>query len=137
MATIFSKIIAGEIPGNFVCTEEHWVAFLDIMPTAHGHVLLVPRFEGALLADLPTEALVDMGNMVAKMTSCVKTVTQAPAVSVLVRDGSEAGQEVPHVHIHIIPRHQQSEAHQFTSSSYADGEAAAMAKALAEVWVSA
>ncbi len=120
--TLFSKIIAGEIPGEFIFKDERWVAFLDIFPAAPGHTLLVPRDPVAFLSELPGGTQACMGQYISALSAAVKQAAQAPAVSVLVRDGSEAGQEIPHVHIHFIPRHEHAQAHQFSSQRYGDSD---------------
>jgi histidine triad (HIT) family protein len=71
-----------------------------------------------------------MGQYISALSQAVKLAAKAPACSVLIRDGSEAGQEIPHVHIHFIPRHQHAQAHHFSSGRYADTDDAA-AKQLA------
>ena len=104
MATIFTRIIAGEIPGNFIFRDQEWCCLLDIRPSSLGHALLIPRHEAAFCADLPSETLASMGSYLARLTSTIKRVTGCPAVNVLLNDGPIAGQEVPHVHWHVIPR---------------------------------
>ena len=104
MPSIFTRIIAGEIPGHFVFKDPLWVALLDIAPVNPGHLLLVPRAEGQLLAELPPATLNALGGYLARVTALVRRVTLAPAVNVVVNDGPAAGQLVPHAHLHIIPR---------------------------------
>lgn len=104
MASLFSRILAGELPGEFVFRDALWAAFLDIRPTAFGHTLLVPRAEAPLLELLPADTLAALGGYSARLTRAVKRATGAPAVNLVVNDGPEAGQLVPHVHLHVIPR---------------------------------
>ncbi len=104
MPSLFSRIIAGAIPGEFVFRADRWVAFLDIRPTSPGHVLLVSVTEAAYLAELPAATLAELGGQLARLTAVVKTATGCLAVNVVVNDGPLAGQEVPHVHVHVIPR---------------------------------
>lgn len=104
MASIFSRIIAGQIPGDFIFREPGWVALLDIRPTSAGHALLIPLVEVPLLADLPPATLADAGRLLARLTRAIKQVTGCPAVNVVLNDGPLAGQEVPHVHWHVVPR---------------------------------
>lgn len=132
MSTLFCKIIAGDIPGEFIFTDERWVAFLDIFPAAPGHCLLVPRHPSQYLAELPGATQASMGLYISALSACVKKAAAAPALSVLIRDGSEAGQEVPHVHIHFIPRHEPAQAHQFASATYGDGSDAQRHAAVAD-----
>jgi histidine triad (HIT) family protein len=104
MPSIFSRIVAGEIPGRFVFRDGLWSAFLDIRPVNPGHCLLVPSAERQFLADLPAEHLAALGDRLARLTAAVKAASGAPAVNVVVNDGPEAGQEVPHAHLHVFPR---------------------------------
>jgi histidine triad (HIT) family protein len=105
MASILTRIITGELSGYFVFKDPDWVAMLDIYPANPGHVLLVPRCEMALVAELPSTVLGQMGSYVARLTVAVKAATGAPAVNVLINDGPAAGQAIAHAHVHIIPRH--------------------------------
>jgi histidine triad (HIT) family protein len=104
MPSLFTRIIAGEIPGQFVFTDPVWVALLDIAPANPGHVLLIPRAEGQFLGDLPPAVLATLGGRLARLIAAVKRATGCPAVNVIVNDGPAAGQAVPHAHIHVIPR---------------------------------
>jgi histidine triad (HIT) family protein len=135
MPSIFSRIIAGEIPGEFVFQDELWVAILDIAPAAPGHALLIPRADTQYLADLPAATLASMGDRVARLTKAVKAATGCPAVNVLVNDGPQAGQAVPHAHLHVIPRYADDKlvAHP-KGKPYAAGELAAMAARLRAGW---
>lgn len=132
--TVFERIIAGEIPGAFVFRDERWVALLDIAPVAPGHVLLVPRTAVPRLAELPAADLADLGPLLARLTTVITAVTGCPAVTILLRDGETAGQEVPHVHWHLVPRHERSACHRFAGGRYAAGQAAAMAERLSAAW---
>lgn len=119
MASIFTQIIDGAIPGAFIMKQERWVAFLDINPVSPGHILLVPRHEVALLSELDGATLAETGAWLARLDGALRGVTDCDAVSILLRDGPAAGQEVPHVHWHLIPRYQGDEAHQFAGGRYA------------------
>ncbi len=104
MPSLFSKIIAGEVPAQFVFQDPLFVAFLDLNPANPGHCLLVPRAERQYLGDLPAETLAALGPTLVKLIACVKRGLGCPAVNVLVNDGPEANQAVAHAHIHVIPR---------------------------------
>lgn len=122
MASIFSRIIAGDMPGHVVFREERWVALLDLFPVEPGHLLLVPVHEAELLAGLPPDALADLGPVVARATACLRAALECHAVSVLVRDGEAAGQEIPHVHVHCIPRYAGDDPHRFGGGRYGHDE---------------
>jgi histidine triad (HIT) family protein len=102
--TIFSKIIAGEIPCHRVYEDEHVLAFLDIAPLSPGHTLVVPKEPAETLADLSTEAAARLGAVLPRLCRAISSVTGASAYNVLVNNGEEAGQLVRHVHVHIIPK---------------------------------
>jgi histidine triad (HIT) family protein len=103
--TLFTKIIAGEIPAQFVFQDALYVSFLDISPANPGHVLLVPRVQRQYLSELPQESLAALGPTLARLIAAVKEGVGCPAVNVLVNDGPEANQAIPHAHVHVIPRH--------------------------------
>ncbi|MBA3685632.1 MAG: HIT family protein [Planctomycetes bacterium] len=105
MPSLFTRLITGELPGEFVFKDRLWVALLDIAPANPGHCLLVPVHEAQYLAQLPAETLVALGPSLNRLISAVKGATSCPAVNVLVNDGPEANQAVPHAHVHVIPRH--------------------------------
>lgn len=105
MATIFSKIIAGEIPSYKVAENERFYAFLDINPLAAGHTLVVPKFAemGECCAidyifDLDDDILGEMMVFTKRIAARIKAVTRCKRVAVVV-----LGLEVPHAHIHLIP----------------------------------
>jgi histidine triad (HIT) family protein len=104
MPSIFSRILTGEIPAQRIFEEDRWLAILDRYPVAPGHLLLISRHETANVADLPAAELATLGPAIARGVALLKRALGCPAVSVLIRDGREAGQEIPHVHVHLVPR---------------------------------
>lgn len=104
MPSLFTRILNGQIPGEFVLRGERWSAILDIKPTAPGHSLLIPHAEAQHLHELPPSTLADLGLVLVRLTAAVRRATGCPAVNVVVNDGPAAGQEVPHAHVHVIPR---------------------------------
>lgn len=104
MPSIFSRIIAGEIPCHKVYEDAHVFAFLDIGPLADGHTLLVPKREAARLEELTPEEAAAAGRALPVVARAVLAAIGAPGYNVLQNNGEVAGQEVPHVHFHIIPR---------------------------------
>lgn len=98
MASIFSKIINGEIPCFKIAENDQFLAFLDIMPLKEGHTLVIPKIEIDYIYDLPDELLAEMivfSKMVAKK---IENAIPCNRIGVTV-----IGLEVPHAHIHLIP----------------------------------
>ncbi len=98
MPTIFSKIIAGEIPSYKIHEDERFYAFLDINPLAKGHTLVVPKVEIDYLFDLDDDLLGDMMVFAKKVAKGIDQTMDCKRVGVAV-----LGLEVPHAHIHLVP----------------------------------
>ncbi|MFT4544856.1 MAG: histidine triad (HIT) family protein [Polaribacter sp.] len=98
MPSIFSKIIAGEIPSYKVAESQNCFAFLDINPLAKGHVLVVPKKEVDYIFDVEDELYLDLMAFAKKVGKAVKTVVACKRIGVTV-----IGLEVPHAHVHLIP----------------------------------
>jgi histidine triad (HIT) family protein len=98
MPSIFSKIIAGEIPCHKIAETEHSFAFLDIMPLVMGHVLVVPKKEVDELFDVDDHIIQDMMLLAKKINHAIKKSVPCKRVGVAV-----IGLEVPHAHIHLVP----------------------------------
>ena len=98
MASIFSRIAAGEIPSYKVAADDRHYAFLDINPMAPGHVLVIPRREVDYLFDLSAEEYADLMEFARKVALKVKKAIPCQRVGVAV-----LGMEVPHAHIHLVP----------------------------------
>ncbi len=103
-ATIFDKILSGEIPSYKVYEDEHVLAFLDIGPLSDGHTLVIPKERKAQLHQLSDESCAAIGRVLPRLCRAVMRATGATAYNVLQNNGSEAHQVVMHVHFHIIPR---------------------------------
>lgn len=103
---IFCKIVSGQIPARIVRQNEKAVAFLDAFPLAAGHALVVPKAHYQKVQDMATADAQEVFQLVHEMVGRVESVTGAAASTIAVHNGKEAGQEVPHVHVHIIPRKQ-------------------------------
>lgn len=105
MASIFTRIINGEIPCHKLYEDEHVLAFLDIGPLSTGHALVVPKEERVMLHELSPAAAAALGAALPRVARALLQVTGATAYNVLQNNGAMAHQEVPHVHFHIIPRY--------------------------------
>ena len=104
MASIFSKIVAGEIPCYRVAETEHCLAFLDINPVVRGHVLCIPKKEVDYLFDLDDPLYNDLLAFAHRVARSVKQVCPCRKVGMAV-----LGLEVPHAHIHLIPLQQEGD----------------------------
>lgn len=98
MASIFTKIINREIPGHIVAEDDQFIAFLDIMPLAKGHVLVVPKVEVDYMYDLEDEVLAGLHIFSKKVAKGLKKSVPCLRIGVAV-----IGIEVPHTHVHLIP----------------------------------
>ena len=102
MDCIFCKIIAGDIFTKFLTETTHSVSFLDVFPLAKGHVLVIPKNHHIKIQDMSEEENSDLFSLVRLMISKVDTITGATLVAI--HNGKEAGQEIPHLHVHLVPR---------------------------------
>ncbi|MCF8378587.1 MAG: HIT family protein [Bacteroidales bacterium] len=98
MATIFSKIVNGEIPSYKIAEDENYYAFLDINPLAQGHTLVIPKKEVNYIFDVEDDLLAGMMVFAKKIAKAIDKVCDCKRVGVAV-----LGLEVPHAHIHLIP----------------------------------
>ena len=105
MATIFTKIINGEIPSYKIAEDENYFAFLDINPLKKGHTLVVPKQETDYLFDLDDQTLGGMMVFAKPIARAIDKVIDCNRVAVVV-----LGMEVPHAHIHLIPLDRESDA---------------------------
>jgi histidine triad (HIT) family protein len=103
--TIFTKIIAGEIPCHRVYEDEHVFAFLDIGPLSRGHTLVVPKEAAETLDTLSETTAAAVGRVLPRLCRAVMKATGTTAYNVLQNNGRSAHQAVMHVHFHIIPKH--------------------------------
>ncbi|HKJ78368.1 MAG TPA: HIT family protein [Prolixibacteraceae bacterium] len=109
MASIFTKIIKGEIPAYKVAEDENYLAFLDISPVAIGHTLVIPKKELDYLFDLEDELYAGLQLFAKKVALGLKKAVPCVKVGVLV-----LGLEVPHAHIHLIPMQDESDVLNFS-----------------------
>ncbi|WP_248517162.1 HIT family protein [Salinarchaeum laminariae] len=101
---IFCAIVDGEIPGNVVYEDEDVLAFLDANPLAKGHTLVIPKAHHETLGDLPGDLGAAIGRVATELAPAVEAAVDADGTTVAFNNGEAAGQEVPHVHCHVVPR---------------------------------
>ena len=101
---VFCRIIRGEIPSLKVYEGEKSLAFLDINPSAPGHTLVIPKAHVAMVEDLPEEEASALFKTLHRLVGKIQEAMSTPASTIGINNGRESGQEIPHVHIHVIPR---------------------------------
>ena len=104
MPTIFSRIVAGEIPSYKVAENDRYYAFLDINPVVKGHTLVIPKHEGDYLFDMEDEDLASFTLFAKKVAKAIEKAIPCKRVGIAVM-----GLEVPHTHIHLIPINKESD----------------------------
>ncbi|MCK5880539.1 MAG: HIT family protein [Sinobacterium sp.] len=121
MATVFTQIIQGDIPGSFVYEDEQAVAIMTIQPAQTGHVLVIPREEIDHFDDVPAELAAHLMNLSQKIAKAIKQAYPCERVALII-----AGLEVPHTHLHLIPINAMEDM-SFAGLEFADGAAVAQA----------
>ncbi|OFW71722.1 MAG: HIT family hydrolase [Alphaproteobacteria bacterium RBG_16_64_48] len=101
---VFAKVLRGEIPCHKIYEDEDTLAFLDIMPRAEGHALVITKEKARDLFDVRPEALAKLMAVVQKLAPQIKEAVGAEGVLIQQFNGAAAGQTVFHLHVHIIPR---------------------------------
>ena len=100
---IFAKILRGEIPAIKVYEDERTLAFMDIMPQADGHTLVIPKAPATTLLDLPADDAAYTIQVVQKVARAIEKALNAKGIVLMQLSGEAAGQTVPHVHFHLVP----------------------------------
>jgi histidine triad (HIT) family protein len=103
---VFCSIVDGEIPAHTVHETDEVLAFLDANPLEPGHALVIPKAHHGRLEDLPADLAASVWGTVSDLAPRIEFAVGADALSIGVNDGAAAGQEVPHVHVHVVPRRQ-------------------------------
>lgn len=124
---IFAKILRGEIPAIKVYEDEKTLAFMDIMPQADGHTLVIPKSPAVTLLDLNPEDAAYTIQIVQKVAKAIEKALDRKGIVLMQLSGEEAGQTVPHIHFHLIP----SSVHQLGKHASTMGDQEKI-KALAE-----
>jgi len=104
MPCLFCEIAAHRIPAHVVYEDDHCLAFLDVRPVAPGHTLLIPKVHASRVEDLTLEESEALFAALHRILTPIREATSADATTIGVNNGPGSGQEIPHVHVHIIPR---------------------------------
>lgn len=101
---IFCSIVAGDIPCRTVYEDDQVLAFLDTTPLSAGHTLVIPKAHHETVRELPASLRAAVGEQLLALTPAIEAAVDADASTIAFNNGEAAGQEVPHVHGHVIPR---------------------------------
>jgi histidine triad (HIT) family protein len=130
---IFCKIIAGEIPSAAIYEDEDFKVIMDIFPAAKGHAIIIPKKHCADLYELEDDTAAKALLVARKIAKAMKAELNCDGINLLQNNGEAAGQSVFHFHIHLIPRYKNDTVKMsWTQGSYQEGEAAALAGAIAK-----
>ena len=102
---VFCEILRGDSPATFVHQDDTVVAFMDIQPITQGHMLVVPREHAVLMSDLNETVSMRTFRIARNLAGVVRKALGAGGVNLFVADGEVAFQDVPHFHVHVIPRY--------------------------------
>ncbi|MFA5131350.1 MAG: HIT family protein [Patescibacteria group bacterium] len=127
---IFCKIINHEIPCYQVYEDDQVLVFLDIKPVNPGHLLVLPKQHYANIEETPEDVLIELVKVIKKMGKLLKDKLGVAGYNVTENNDPVAGQGVPHLHFHLIPRHEGDGHVTWPQSDYAEGAAALMLKKL-------
>lgn len=100
---IFAKILRGEIPNHTIYEDDKTLAFMDIMPMAKGHALVIPKYEAVELSQLPSEYIQAVFETAKKVMAAQRKVLKRDGIVQLQLNHPQAGRSVPHYHVHLIP----------------------------------
>ena len=106
---VFCRIVSGRLPSIRIFEDENFLAFMDIAPQTEGHFLLVTRAHYATVFEMPDKLLALALPLAKKLALAAKAGLSVPGLNLLQNNGEEAGQAVPHWHLHIIPRRRPGE----------------------------
>jgi histidine triad (HIT) family protein len=101
---IFCRIVAGDIPSRTIYEDTEVLAFLDANPLSAGHTLVVPKAHHQFVREVPADLSASVFETVHELVARIEDAVDADGHTIAVNDGPAAGQEVPHLHVHVVPR---------------------------------
>lgn len=123
MATVFEMIIKGDIPSVRLYEDEKCLVILDINPVEKGHSLVISKTPYPLFTDCPEDEMAHLMSVARKVDLRLREVLHCDGTNILINNGSASGQEIPHLHIHVIPRYEaDGQEFGFRKQKYSDGE---------------
>jgi len=102
---VFAKILRGELPCVQLFEDEHTLSFMDLMPQTPGHALIIPKEAAATLLDASEDAALACVRTTQRIARAVKAALNPPGIMIAQFNGATAGQTVPHLHFHVVPRY--------------------------------
>ena len=131
MATVFEMIINGDIPSTRLYEDDECIVILDISPVQKGHALVISRKCYPTFTDVPMETLSHMMEIARKVDMKQREALHAEGTNIMINNSQASGQEVPHLHIHVIPRYAgDGKTPAMSKGTYGEGEAAEYGKLL-------
>jgi len=119
---IFCKIIKKQASASVIYEDEKVLSFLDKRPLNEGHTLVIPKEHYETIFEIPEELVAHLHRIVKRVALAVKNATEADGISIIQQNGKAAGQEVFHLHVHVIPRFEGQKLMRFGETSEADRE---------------
>jgi histidine triad (HIT) family protein len=119
---IFCKIAQKQVPSSLVYEDAETVAFLDIRPLNEGHTLVIPKEHYKNIFDIPRKLICYVHEVTKKVAQAVEEATHADGISIIQQNGEAAGQEIFHLHVHVIPRFEGQKLPRLSELSEADRE---------------
>lgn len=101
---LFCKIASKAVPATIIYEDDHAIAFLDIIPRAPGHTMVIPKYHASTLTDLPEEEVGPLFLAVRKTAKLLLSGLHPDGITIGINQGKASGQEVDHLHVHIVPR---------------------------------
>jgi histidine triad (HIT) family protein len=101
---IFCRIILGNQPSNIIVEDKKAIAFLDAFPLAKGHTLVIPKMHFSKIQDMPEDHESGVFHLVHRLVGPIEKAAHVGSSTIAIHNGKEAGQEIDHVHVHIVPR---------------------------------
>lgn len=131
METIFSKIVAGELPAVKLFEDDQCIVILDINPVKKGHALVIAKKPYPTFTQCPDDVLGHLMSVAKQVDAKMRKALSCDGTNILINNGPAAGQEVPHLHIHVIPRYDNDgQKFGFTKETYSEGEMVTFGKRL-------
>ena len=119
---LFCKIVKGELPSSKIYEDEDTLAFLDIFPVNKGHSLVISKEHYENIFDVPAESLAKISSVMKNVADAVKKGVNADGISIAQSNGKDAGQVIPHIHFHVMPRFKDDGLKLWPQGKYEEGE---------------